>query len=477
TWTPMTDSSVEVTATDENGMNTYKVTYEGALELTTYYFWTIDNVGNISEVTELTTKEIFYSINHTSWYETFADAVADASTSQVDTIYVLKDITDSSDGTVNKTVKLDTNGQTLTRTSLIEVTTDGNLEIIGIGTITNNTTTEPTINSEGTLKLSSGTIMTAGYKAVVEGTVEIAGATIEGNIYAGNGTVTLTSGTVNGNVHGGKVEGTAVESNIILQGATVNGNIYGGGDATDKVEQVNITLSSGTVVDVFGGGLNNSLVGTASIIYDGATITSGNIYGGPHTSGTVENANVTIKSGTLTNVYGGGTQGGTTINTTVNIGAGVTIEGNVYGGAHKATVGNTADNSGSTTVNIVGGTINGNVYGGSDTDPIYGSTTINIGKDAVGETTLTAGEITIGGTIYSGGHQDQTVVEDEETEEVEYFTEVSVKNGTHINIDGNETTINYSGNIFGTGENTTYEGDSSITIKNLGTSSNPYFLN
>ena len=175
---------------------------------------------------------------------------------------------------------------------------------------------------------------------------------------------------------------------------------------------------SGTVKDVFGGGLNNSSVGTVNIVLNGdVTIESGNIYGGPNVTGTVDNANVDIKSGTLTNVYGGGTQGGTTLNTEVTIEAGATITGNVYGGAHKATIGNEADNSGSTTVNIVGGTIEGNVYGGSDTNAVYGETNINIGKDAVGDNTLTSGDITIEGDIFGGGHLDQTLIEDEEEED------------------------------------------------------------
>ena len=110
----------------------------GIPELTTYYFWTIDNVGNISEPIIISTGEIFYSINDTSWYETFADAVADASTIDIDTIYVLKDVTDSSDGTVNKSVKLDANGYRLLRTAPIEVSIDGNLEVIGTGRIRTN---------------------------------------------------------------------------------------------------------------------------------------------------------------------------------------------------------------------------------------------------------------------------------------------------------------------------------------------------
>ena len=510
TWVPITDTTV--TYDEQSG--TYTVTYEGALELTSYYFWVIDNVGNISEVSSLTTKEIFYSINDTSWYETFADAVADAKPSG-DTIKVLKDVTDVSDGTVgdNKTIKLDTNEKTLTRNEPIVVSEGASLEIIGTGTITSSNSTQSTILSQGTLKITSGVITSEGYLPLVAqnsgnieiaggtitktstakatiagegtGTIKILGGTVEGNIYAGNGTVDLVSGTVNGNIHGGKIQGTADNSNIILEGATITGDIYGGGDATDKVNNVNITLQSGSVRNVFGGGLNNSQVGTANIVLNGdPIIESNNIYGGANTIGTVDNAIVDIKSGTLANVYGGGTQGGTTLNTTVIIESGAVITENVYGGAHKATVGNTTDNSGSTTINIVGGTIEGNIYGGSDTDPIYGETNINIGKDAVGDNTLNSGEITILGNIYGGGHQDKTVVDDEEEpedgteeEEIPDFTEVSVKNGTHINIDGNGATINFGGDIFGTGERITYEGASTITIKNLGTSGNPYLIN
>ena len=524
----------------------------GIPELTTYYFWTIDNVGNISEPIIISTGEIFYSINDTSWYETFAEAVADADESG-DTIYVLKDVTDSSDGTVNKNVKLDTRGKVLTRTTPIIVAPGFMLEAVetgvGTGMITSNSTTEPTIKAiginnpgnendkSGIFKLTSGTVSSKGYtpliadnyigivwiaggnvkmtpiesedevvevKAVVagksHGMIIMTGGTIDGNVYTGNeGAIQLQGGTINGNLHVADINGNIEYGAIILTGATVNGNIYGGGDGNVKTEESVIALVSGKVKNVFGGGINGATVERSEVeLWDGMDVAgnleieSGNIYGGPNGLGTVNNSNIYLLDGTINNVYAGGTQGGTTINSTINMTKGetklgttyqgVTVTGNIYGGSNNAVSGNKTNNSGSTTINIIGGTIEGNIYGGSNSETVYGSTTINIGNVTIPKPPRTniessefgKGEITIGGNIYGGGHLDNTGMEDEEGPKP--FTQVQVKNGTHINIDGSQNTINFNGDIFGSGEETLAEGSSSITIKNLGTQGNPYLF-
>ena len=340
-------------------------------------------------------------------------------------------------------------------------------------------------------------------KAVIAGSVMMIGGTVEGDIYTGeNGAVQLNGGTVNGNVHSAGIDGNRDYGSIVLMGATINGNIYGGGDGNIKTEQTVIALVAGNVKNVYGGGLNGSTVGTSEIMFwDGLDRTTGNlviesdnIYGGPNGLGTVNNSNIYLMDGTINNVYGGGTQGGTTVNSTINMtkgetktgttDQGVTVTGNIYGGSNQAISGNKTNNSGSTTINIIGGTIEGNIYGGSNAETVYGSTTINIGnvtipkpdKIVIESSEFGKGEITIGGNIYGGGHLDNTGMEDEEDEDVKTFTQVQVKNGTHINIDGNGSTINFSGDIFGSGEETLAEGSSSITIKNLGTSGNPYLF-
>jgi len=462
------------------------VQYTNAAEQTTYFAWTIDNAGNISERISIKTKIIYYTLNDTSWYECFADAVA-AATSGNTMKPVKYVVDDTSSGIVDKNLIFNTNGKTVEKIGAIVVKPGVTFDVKGTGTIVGKESEagviEPTIYSEGSLKITAGTIKNEGTTTLVArnsgnidlaggrvdqhedakaavalegtGTITQRGTTVNGNVYSGAGTLSLTSGTINGNVHGGKINAvTTTPTNIVLDGTTITGGIYGGGHETPKVNEVNITLTSGRVAEVHGGGLN-SPVGTVNIVYNGGTITNSTIYGGPKSAGTVENANIDIKA-SLDNVYGGGNQGGITTNSNITLHNTANIANNVYGGGDKAPIGS-ATNSGTATINVLGGTIQGNLYGGSNGDVVYGNINVNIGKHAAGNGEYTATSLIINGNIYGGGRR----------EDLTDYTEASVIGTTNVNIDANGyTTFKTDQNIFGSGEYCTSD-TSNITIKNL----------
>jgi len=387
TWVPITSNTV----TYDSTTGTYTVRYGGALEVTTYYFWVIDNVGNISQVKSVTTKRIMFSVNNNEFYETFEEAIAGANSG--DTVKVLKDVTDSTDGTIDKSIILNTNGKTFIKdTSGLTIEQGVTVEITGTGTI--GTTLQNLITLEGNLKITNGTLEGTSTSAILNtgsGNIEVNGGTINGNIFTGGGSTTLNGGTINGNIYGGTPNENVTTSNITLNGATVNGNIYGGGNVTGKVTT----------------------------------------------------ANVTIKSGTVRNVYGGGTQGATVTNVNLSIQNNPTITGDVYGGGLKSDIGSNSQD-GAININIAGGTIGGNVYGGSKESDVYGNITLNIGKSATG----TAGNLSIGGNIYAGGSKEN---------ETTYTTEtVHGTANINIDGQG-YTTINIHGSIFGSGKHCAVE--------------------
>ena len=334
------------------------------------------------------------------------------------------------------------------------------------------------------------------------------------NIYLQTGTVTY--------VYGGGFGGTTTTSSIYLEGTATATNIYGGSNTNGTVTTSNVNLISGTTSVVFGGG-NYAGVGTANVNLDGIIIDT--IFGGSKNAGITTNTNVQLNSGTATNVFGGGldigvtnanvtqnganvtnifggNQGGTgdggettnatiniqgttaqniyggnqnkgiTRNTTINITGNATINGELYGGGLGTEIGRN-DAVGSTTINITGGTIQNDINGGSKGSTVYGTTNINIGKDAVTNDTLTAGNIVINGNIYGSGDSEN-----------EGYNTVSVHGETHIRIDNSgESPITFDGSIFGAGKGATYSpttsdgtDNSSVEIKDFGTSAQSYTM-
>ena len=332
------------------------------------------------------------------------------------------------------------------------------------------------------------------------------------NIYLETGTVT--------DIYGGGYGGSTVTSNIILEGNANITNIYGGSNSNGSVGTSNIDLKSGKLTNIYGGG-NSAVVGTANVILNGITIDE--IHGGSKNSGITTNTNVVLNTGTVTDVYGGGydigvtnakvTQNGATVtniyggnqggtgdggettnttvnivgktanniyggnkakgitrNSTINISGASTITGKLYGGGYKSAISKSGQ-TGSTTINIAGGTIENDINGGSEDSTVYGTTNINIGKDAVTDNTLEAGNINIKGNIYASGSTSN-----------DKFDTVSVYGETHVTMDAStDSQITFSNNIFGAGKGSTYSttdrngaDKSTVKIKDMGTSANAH---
>ena len=299
------------------------------------------------------------------------------------------------------------------------------------------------------------------------------------NIYGGsntNGTVTtsnvnLVSGNVT-NVFGGGNSAGVGTANVNLDGITID-TIFGGSKNAGITTNTNVQLNSGTVTNVFGGGLDASVT-NANVTQNGATVTNifGGNQGGTGDGGETTNATINIEGTTAQNIYGGNQNKGITRNTTINIKGNSVINGELYGGGLGTEIGRN-DAVGSTTINITGGTIENDINGGSKNSTVYGTTNINIGKDAVTDDTLTAGNIVINGNIYGSG--------DSENED---YNTVSVHGETHILMDNSqESPITFSGRIFGAGKDATYSStasdgtdNSTVRIKDFGTSSQSYTM-
>ena len=299
------------------------------------------------------------------------------------------------------------------------------------------------------------------------------------NIYGGsntNGTVgtsnvNLSMGNVT-NVFGGGNSAGVGTANVNLDGITID-TIFGGSKNAGVTTNTNVQLNSGTVTNVFGGGYDTGVT-NASVTQNGATVTNifGGNQGGTGDGGETTNATINIEGTTAQNIYGGNKNKGITRNTTINIKGNSVITGELYGGGLGTEIGRN-NAVGSTTINITGGTIERDINGGSKNSTVYGTTNINIGKDAVTDKSFTAGNIVINGNIYGSGDSDK-----------EDYNTVSVHGETHILMDNSaESPITFSGRIFGAGKGATYSSTASdgtdkstVELKDFGTSSQSYTM-
>ena len=299
------------------------------------------------------------------------------------------------------------------------------------------------------------------------------------NIYGGsntNGTVgtsnvNLSLGNVT-NVFGGGNGAGVGTANVNLDGITID-TIFGGSKNAGVTTNTNVQLNSGTVTNVFGGGYDTGVT-NANVTQNGATVTNifGGNQGGTGDGGETTNATININNATAQNIYGGNQNKGITRNATINITGTSVVNGELYGGGLGTDIGR-SDMTGSTTINITGGTIMNDINGGSKNATVYGTTNINIGKDAVTNDALTAGNIVINGNIYGSG--------DSENED---YNTVSVYGETHILMDNSgESPITFTGRIFGAGKDATYSSTASdgtdkstVILKDFGTSTQSYTM-
>ena len=221
-------------------------------------------------------------------------------------------------------------------------------------------------------------------KAGASVTNAIGGDTQTANGMAEENTLKVEAGTAT-NVYGAKTKhGKAYKNHAIAAGGMVT-NLVGAKSTNGAAEKNNALISGGSVTNAYGA---ETLVGDAA--ENSAVITAGSVTGslkGAQSAGKALRNTVEIKGGTIsgakvmgaeavgnaeknvvtitntptsnaaTEIVGGRSTGGDAIENVVNVNANIT--GNVYGGrAHNASLRNT--------VNIADGvTVYGNVYGGA----------------------------------------------------------------------------------------------------------------
>jgi hypothetical protein len=353
-----------------------------------------------------------------------------------------------------------------------------------------------------------------GNNGSVTGTTNISqsAGTITGSLFGGGkgqgatvGTatnVTVTGGTTTLDIFGGGNNGKVNGATTINFGGSTVRNIYGGGNNAEVGTNTHVVMNSGTVTQkVFGGGNNGKVTGSTLVELKNGTIQK-DLYGGGNYAEVTSNTVVKQTGGIVTeNLYGGGNQGivqGTSTvtinngnvlgsayaagnlaavngNATINIGGTTTIGSSsctvlnqcgVFGGGNNAVTGQPTAKA-QTHVNIAGGTIYGNVYGGANTSVVNGSTSVMIGN-GTSSATVSPGAIHIGGTVFGGGESNASGSPDYD------YSAISVTDGINIVLDGlNYNNLVIDGSIFGSGNASSSQGDSYVTIKNYGSRLSP----
>ena len=292
------------------------------------------------------------------------------------------------------------------------------------------------------------------------------GANTEGSVTTSN--VDLTSGNITNAFGGGNRVGTT-NTNITLNGVRID-SIHGGSKWNGVTQNTNVVLNSGRVEYVYGAGYDIGATNT-TVTQNGATAI--NIYGGcegvtinntPETTNSVVN----IKNAYVKNVYGGNMGRGTVKYATINVSGNSTISGNIFGGGYQSNIGKSGA-EGSATINITGGTFYNDIVGGSERGFVYGTTNVNIGKDAVTDTSLQGARIIISGNVYGAGDAIN-----------KNYSENSVVGSTKINMfNSTSSQIKFENSIFGAGNGANYQAKNSkdesiVKIKGFGSSADSY---
>ena len=292
------------------------------------------------------------------------------------------------------------------------------------------------------------------------------GANERGNVNTSN--VDLISGNATNIFGAGNSVGTTV-TNVTLNGMRVE-SIHGGSKWTGATGETNVVLNSGRVEYVYGAGYDVGATNT-KVTQNGATAI--NIYGGCEgvrvsNSPEVTNSVVNINNAYVKNVYGGNMGSGTVKYATVNVSGNSTIAGKIFGGGYQSNIG-WSGTDGSATVNITGGTFYNDVVGGSERGMAYGTTNVNIGKEAVTDNSLQAARIAIGGNIYGAGDAINPS-----------YRETSLVGSSHVNMFNSVSSpIAFENSIFGSGNGANYEpkgsvDESTIKVKGFGSSASSH---
>lgn len=274
------------------------------------------------------------------------------------------------------------------------------------------------------------------------------------------------------NLYGGNNDGgTTGNTNIDLEGITVF-NLYGGGNNATVTGNTDVNLNNCNLKnDVYGGGNNAVVQGNTNISVISSEI-MGTLFGGGNAGNVNGNSTVIANSVKINeSLYGGGNSADIIGNTIVTVDGNTSIEDSLFGGGNSGAIGTTENDSSSTIVNLSGGIIGKNVYGGCNTSVVYGTTDVNIGKDAVtGIDNVVQAPIHVKGTVFGGGEANAS------GSEVYDFSFISVTKGIDIVIDGSgygTEDIEINGSIFGSGNASSSSGISNILIRKLGSSNIP----
>ena len=300
---------------------------------------------------------------------------------------------------------------------------------------------------------------------------------------AGSGNSEIPENNINvSNVYGGNNQGgTTRATNVDVNYGILN-NLYGGGNLA-PVGSTHVVVSNATVLNIYGGG-NLAQVNNSTYLDINNCKLNASVYGGGNEGPVLGSTEVYVSDSTvLGSLYAGGNGASAIVsgNTSVTI-DGLTNIGNessvapfagcVFGSGNAAATGLDSTRNSTATVNIVGGHIYENVYGGANTSIVYGATYTNIGSKAVNMTGLKVNDLIIDGTVFGGGESNA------EGKEEYDFDFKSVIGSIDINIDGtgyipSKLSFQLTGSIFGSGNASSSEGTSRITVKKLGEKDKP----
>ena len=315
-------------------------------------------------------------------------------------------------------------------------------------------------------------------------TVKISNATIKGSAYAGgNGSLATVKGNTSINVSGNTIIGTESSK------APLSGSLFGGGNAAATgLEKANnsttiVNITGGTIYGNVYGGANTSTIYGKSNVYIGKNAVLENNSNLNYDETTTTYSNSTIKltyTADFKNANGNywnsfiniaNTSSNPLKNFTLILDTGdnelkecynckFTKEGSLtYITPNIYTEGQTVIDANSTL------TLNG-YWQITDFKKIK---ILGFYSDNQDIPSTSAADIDIKGTIFGGGEANASGDENYD------YSFISVTNGINIKIDGKDySNFNTYGSIFGSGNASSTNGLSTITIKNYGTSSNPH---
>lgn len=354
------------------------------------------------------------------------------------------------------------------------------------------------LGSEDTKKTTQ--FCAGGYSGNVTKTeLEINGATIYGNLYAGGWgeagsekygnvgaggtTITMNKGTIYGNLYGGGNNGVVNgTSTLYLKSGNISDDIYGGGNAaavTTSKLQIDGDI---TAQNIYGGSYNITAdskdIQETSEICVNSLVKKDNriaIFGGSNMNGNItDNVNVIIKGKADADIYGGGDQAALKITPIVTVKENAELTGNVYGGGKgklkteakiqraflKVFTGNDLIDANVPSTNVtINGTVTGDIFAGGE------YATVGTTNESADETELSkkVSNVTIAGKVngkvYGGGKGEK----DKNYAAINGSTNVTLATGGNVTVSTNAENAK-TGVTFGGGQNAPVAGDTNVNV-------------